>query len=71
MPARHGGDDFVGVDSPVEGLGLLIVHVEEAVDGGLQVGDGSEYAALQPPFGQDGEWRSATKWKGQWGWLHR
>ena len=47
MPAAHRGDDLVGIGCPYEGLGLLIVLVEEAVDGGLKVGDGSKDAALQ------------------------
>ena len=32
-----------------------VVLVEEAVDGGLKVDDGSEDAALETPLGQDGE----------------
>src|SRR5271156_444372 len=55
MPTAHGGDDFVGIGGPGEGLGLLIVLVEKAVDGCLQVGDGPEYAALEASFGQGGE----------------
>jgi hypothetical protein len=31
------------------------VVVEEAVEGGLEVGDGSEDAAFETTFGQDGE----------------
>jgi hypothetical protein len=41
-PASHRGDEFVGIGCPDEWLGLPIVLVEEAVDGGLKVGDGSE-----------------------------
>ena len=55
MPASDGGDDFVGIGGPCEGFGLGVVLVEEAVDGGLKVGDGAEDAALQAPLGQDGE----------------
>ena len=53
MPTPHSGDDFVGVGGPDEGLGLLIVLVEEPVDRGLKVYDGSERAALEPSVGQD------------------
>ena len=55
MPAPDGGDDFVGVRGPGEGLGLLIVLFEEAVDRGLQLGDGSEDAALEPALCESGE----------------
>ena len=55
MPAPDGGDDFVGVGGPCEGLGLLIVLFEEAVDRGLQVGDGAEDAALEPALCERGE----------------
>lgn len=37
MPALDGGDDFVGIGGPGEGLWLLVVLGEEAVDGGLEV----------------------------------
>ena len=50
MPAPDGGDDFVRVGGPCEGLGLLIVLFEEAVDRGLKVGDGPKDAALEPPL---------------------
>ncbi len=55
MPAPDGGDDFVGIGDPLEGLGVGVVIVEEAVDRGLEVGDGSEDAALETALGQDGE----------------
>ena len=42
MPAPDGGDDFVRIGGPGEGLRFLIVLFEEAVDRGLQVGDRSE-----------------------------
>ncbi len=32
-PSFDGGDDFVGVGFPDEGLGILIVLLDEAVDG--------------------------------------
>jgi hypothetical protein len=54
-PASDGSDDFVGVCDPMEGLRLGIVILEEAVDGGLEVGDGSEDAAFETALRQDGE----------------
>ena len=55
MPTPDSGDDFVGVRGPCEGLRLLIVLFEEAVDRGLQVCDGSEDAALEPALCESGE----------------
>src|ERR1700675_340192 len=55
MPAPYCGDDFVGVRGPCEGLGLLIMLFEEAVDGGLEVDDGSKDAALEPALGEGRE----------------
>src|SRR5271165_257620 len=55
MPAFDGGDGFVGVCGPCEGLWGLVCLGEEAVDGGLEVDDGSEDAALQSSLGQRGE----------------
>src|SRR6202035_5238977 len=55
MPALDGGDDFVRVGGPCEGLWHLVSLGEEAVDGGLQIDDGSEDATLQSPLGQLGE----------------
>jgi hypothetical protein len=44
VPAPDCGDDFVWIGGPGEGLRLLIVLFEEAVDRGLQVGDGAKAA---------------------------
>ena len=52
MPSSDGGDDFVGIGDPLEGLRLGVVIVEETIDGGLKVGDGSKHAAgpaVSPP----------------------
>ena len=46
MPSFDGGDDFVGVGGPCEGLGLDVVFVEELVNGGLEISDESKDAAL-------------------------
>ena len=50
-----GGDDVVGIGSPGEGLGLLVMLLDEAVDGGLKVDNGVEDAVFQPATGQLGE----------------
>jgi hypothetical protein len=55
MPAPDGGDDFVWIGGPCERLRLAIVLGEEAVDGGLKVGDRAEHAAFQLPFRELGE----------------
>jgi len=55
VPAPDGGDDFVWMGDPLEGFGFGVVVFEEAVDGGLKVGDGSEDATLEAALGQDGE----------------
>ena len=55
MPSPDGGDDFVWIGGPGEGLGLLIVLFEEAVDRGLQVGERAKDAALEPALCESGE----------------
>ena len=40
-------DDLVGIGGPEEGLGVTVGLGEVAVDGGLEVDDGAEDAALQ------------------------
>lgn len=55
MPAPDGGDDYVWIGGPGEGLRCAIMLVEKAVDGGLKVGDRAEHAAFQSPFRQLGE----------------
>ncbi len=37
MPAFDGGDDFVGISGPDEGLWVGILVDEEAIEGGLKV----------------------------------
>jgi hypothetical protein len=45
-----GGDDRVRIGAPDKGCCLgLVVLGDEAVDGGLQIGDGAEDAKFQPP----------------------
>jgi hypothetical protein len=76
-PAPDGWDDFVGIGEPLKGLRVGVVIIKEAVDSGLEVGDGSEDAALETTLGQDGEKPSTAlsqeaevgvKWKVQRGW---
>ena len=47
MPSFDGGDDFVGVCSPFEGVGIIVGLVEKPIDGGREFADGSEDAALE------------------------
>jgi len=47
VPSLDGGDDFVGVGGPCEGLRVGVGLGDEAVDGGLEIDDGAEDAALQ------------------------
>ena len=51
MPTFDSGDDFVWVCGPCEGLWRLVCLCDEAVDGGLEIDDGSEDAALQTSLG--------------------
>lgn len=55
VPTFDGCDDLVGIGGPGEGLGLLVVLDEEAVDGGLKVNNGMKDAAFQTSFRQLGE----------------
>jgi hypothetical protein len=55
MPALDGGDDVLRIGLPDEGLGGLVVLLDEVVDGGLQGDDGMEDAALQLSAAQLGE----------------
>ena len=43
------------IGSPDEGLWLLVVVGDEAIDGGLEIDDAFEDAALEAPLGEDGE----------------
>ena len=55
MSASDGGDDFIGIGGPLEGLGFIIVLGEKPVDGGLKIDDRSEDAALETPLGESRE----------------
>jgi hypothetical protein len=55
VPAPDGGDDFVRISGPSEGLWIVACLREEAVDAGLEVDDRAEDAAFEAAFGQLGE----------------
>jgi hypothetical protein len=55
VPAFDRGDNRVWIGGPCEGPWGRVVLDEEAIDGGLQVDDASEHAALEAPFGELGE----------------
>jgi hypothetical protein len=49
---RSGGDDFVRIGGPDEGLWLLVMIDDEAVDGGLEIDDALENPALEAALGE-------------------
>jgi len=55
VSSPNGGDDAVWVFGPDKGFWFLIVVVDEAVDSGLEIGDGAEHAAFKPPLGEFSE----------------
>ena len=55
MPSSDGGDDAVWVGGPGKGPGVCVGLGDEAVDGGLQVDDGAEDAALEATSAELGE----------------
>ena len=55
MPAPDGGDDPVGIGGPNERPRIGILLGDEAVDGGLEVDQRVECAALEAPPGELGE----------------
>jgi hypothetical protein len=46
VPAFDGGDDFVRVRGPCEGLWRLVCFGEVSIDGFLEIDDGSEDATM-------------------------
>jgi hypothetical protein len=50
FPAFDSGEDAVGICGPDEGFWFGIGFQDEAVDGGLEIADGSEDAANEPPL---------------------
>ena len=55
FPAADLLDDGIGVSGPEEGFGIVVGLPQEAVDGGLEIGDSLEHAALESTSGQLGE----------------
>ncbi len=51
VPTGCGDDDLVGVGGPDKGSGLLVMIDDKAVNGGLEVDDALEDAALEAAFG--------------------
>ena len=52
MPSACGGDDFVRIGFPSEGLGVCVVVGEVSVDGGLQIDDAAEGTAFEAALGE-------------------
>ena len=55
FPAFDSGEDALWIGGPNKGFGIGVRLGNEAVDGDLQVNNGSEHAALETALGQDGE----------------
>ena len=55
MPSVNGGDDFIWVGGPDEGLGIMVGLGDEAIDGGLEFDDRVKDAALEASPGEFGE----------------
>jgi hypothetical protein len=55
FPAADLLDDGIGVSGPEERFGIVVGLPHEAVDGGLEIGDAFEHAALEPTPRQLGE----------------
>jgi len=50
-----GGNDLIGIGLPGERLRLLVMLLDETIDGGLEVDDGAEGAVLEAAAGELGE----------------
>ena len=55
FPAFDSGEDALWIGGPYEGFGIGVCLGEEAVDGDLQVTDGSEHASLEATARELGE----------------
>ncbi len=51
MPTFDGSDDLVWIGGPGEGFGCFVGFRDEAVDSGLEIDQGVEDTALEPPLG--------------------
>ena len=55
FPALDSGEDTLWIGGPYEGFGIGVCLGDEAVDGELQVNDGSEHASLEATARELGE----------------
>ncbi len=55
VPASDGGDDLFWIGGPGEGFGGFVGVCDEAVDSSLEIDEGMEDTALEPPLGEFGE----------------
>lgn len=55
FPAFDSGEDALWIGGPYEGFGIGVCLGDEAVDGDLQVNDGSEHASLEATAREFGE----------------
>ena len=55
MPAFEGGDNPVWIGGSCKGLGVGVLLRDEAADGGLEIDERVESAALQASLGEFGE----------------
>ena len=55
VPSFDGSDDLIWVGGPGEGFRVFVGFSDEAIDGSLEIDEGVEDAALEPPPGEFGE----------------
>ena len=55
VPAPYGGDDFVRVGRPGEGLRVVVGLAQKAFNGGLEIDNRPKHAALETAFAELGE----------------
>ena len=55
VPSFDGSDDLIWVGGPGEGFRVFVGFGDEAIDGSLEIDEGVEDAALEPPPGEFGE----------------
>ena len=55
LPSFDSGEDAGWLCGPDEGFGIGVCLGDEAIDGGLEIVDRPEYAALETPPGEFGE----------------
>ena len=55
VPTFDGCDDFVWIGSPGKGFGVFVCFCDEAVDSSLEIDEGVEDAAVEPPLGEFGK----------------